>query len=210
MQYGIGARVLDEAVPMPEAALLVEAKAALLAQLPQRVRIHHRRILAMLRRDLRERPQFPWSCGTVTATVPVELLFEASVQVTATLYTRSPLPERSARRLAVILPVIWESAALPSLLLTETMRHELATFASHAFATDTPRETATILWFGGQRTFGDAVIREMPGGIRSTTVTVAPQLLRAENASSWSCAVRVTFVTPSGYGPAGVCTSVKP
>ena len=145
MQYGIGARVLDEAVPMPEAALLVEAKAALLAQLPQRVRIHHRWILATLRRDLRERPQFPWSCGTVTATVPVELLFEASVQVTATLYTRSPLPERSARRLAVILPVIWESAALPSLLLTETMRHELATFASHASATDTPRETATIL-----------------------------------------------------------------
>lgn len=69
-------------------------------------------------------------------------------------------------------------------------------------------ETSTSLWLGGQSVSGEAMRLEMTGGVRSTTVTVAPQVLLPEKASNWSCAVMITLVPPSGYGPGGVCTSV--
>src|SRR6266478_6989245 len=87
-----------------------------------------------------------------------------------------PLPERSARRSTVRLPVICQSGAvLPSpspltgsLLETETILQVKAETVSDA---ETLTVTGTILWLGGQRLLGVADTLTMLGGVVSTTVT---------------------------------------
>ena len=101
----------------------------------------------------------------------------------------------------VSLPTISKSPRIGSLLVTETMRHEPATCASHASATATWTDTVTILWFAGRRTLGDAVTREMRGGVLSTTMTVPLQVLDAF--PEGSVAARLASVEPRPNGPAG-------
>lgn len=69
-----------------------------------------------------------WSCGTITVAAFVDLFPETSVHLTVTVYSRpSPVPERSALRFTVRLPVIAQSGVVSpspkpltgSLLVTE-------------------------------------------------------------------------------------------
>jgi hypothetical protein len=87
------------------------------------------------------------------------------VQVTVIEYARpEPRPFRSARRLRLSGPVNVESeTSNDSLLVTPVITQAGAgSLSSAAF---TPIVTATILPFGGQRTFGVAVTAEMVGGL---------------------------------------------
>ena len=104
---------------------------------------------------------------------------EASLHPTVIVYTRPlPLPARSALRFTVRFPVISQSGAVSpspvpstgSLLLTEVILQTGA--ALQVSDAETATVTGTILWSGGQRTFGLAVTLAILGGVVSTTFTM--------------------------------------
>src|SRR5438270_5045910 len=114
---------------------------------------------------------------------------------------RSALPSRSARSCSVSGPVMTQSVGVfPSPLPlspwvddTETMC-DVGAGSTRSVAI-TVTVTFAILWFGGQRLLGDAVIETMVGGVVSRTVTVnepCAVLLCV------SVAVHCTVVVPSG------------
>src|SRR5438477_11140160 len=89
-----------------------------------------------------------------------------------------PLPERSARRLTVRLPVIWISFAVSpsprplsgSLLVTLMILQLPATLPEHESLAKAATEIEWYAWFGGQSTDSLAVA-VTTGGVVSTTVT---------------------------------------
>ena len=143
----------------------------------------------------------------------VELFPEASEQLTPTVYTRPlPFPERSALRFTVRFPVIAQSGAVSpspnpltgSLLLTEVILQTGAPL--QASDAETVTATGTILWFGGQSTFGLAVTLMIFGGVVSLTVTTTisdavPPLL--------SFTVSVTVCVPRGKVTVGFLSTSR-